>query len=123
MAIEIKNNICFSVLKVFLLIISDMSPVKCASYCYYRYYYRRTAYHCYYYYYYYYYNSGENSAGTITGTVVGSVIGSIFFIAIVLFVCIKVFKKTNHVRVIVRPAKTTVSYINTSSKSSEEFFF
>lgn len=65
----------------------------------------------------------EKTAGTIAGIVVGSVVGSILFVSIMIFVCVKVFKKTNRGRVIVRPAQAAIFYSDTSSQSTPEFFF
>lgn len=65
----------------------------------------------------------EKTAGTIAGIVIGSVVGSILFVSIMIFVCVKVFKKTNRGRVIVRPAQAVIFYSDTSSQSTPEFLF
>ncbi|XP_048742807.2 cysteine and tyrosine-rich protein 1-like [Ostrea edulis] len=121
MGIKMNNIRWFSVMKILLLI--NLIPVKCASYCYYRYSYLGYVRHyCYYYYYYYSYNySGDDTAGIIAGIAVGSVVGFIIFVSIVTIVCVKVCKKTNHGQVVVRPAQPTISYINTTQHAHGEY--
>lgn len=84
-------------------------PVQCAYYCYYYYnsYYSRRRQYCYYYYdyyyYYYYYSSYSSSAGVIAGAVIGGIIGVLLISTIVVCVCVKLCKKTNHGQVLVYP--------------------
>ena len=55
----------------------------------------------------------SSSAETIIGAVVGGVVGFFVICSIVVFVCVKACKRTNHRQVLVAP-QPTVSYVSSS---------